>query len=62
MRVLFIAVKHFHLTLERCKKCKGKKVVAEKKRHDIDVERGMSDKQKIIMAGEGDQIVSFIST
>ena len=41
----------------RCKKCKGDKVVKEKTRQEIFVERGMSDGQRIIMAGAGDQEV-----
>lgn len=40
---------------DRCKKCKGDKVVKEKTRQEIFVERGMSDGQRIIMAGAGDQ-------
>ncbi|RUS21939.1 DnaJ C terminal domain-containing protein, partial [Endogone sp. FLAS-F59071] len=40
---------------DRCKKCKGAKVVKEKKMLDIFIEKGMADGQKIVMAGEGDQ-------
>ena len=40
-----------------CKKCKGAKTVKEKKRQEIFVEKGMSDKQRIILAGAGDQEV-----
>ncbi|KAG8906322.1 hypothetical protein FRB99_007102 [Tulasnella sp. 403] len=40
---------------DRCKKCKGEKTVKEKKRLEIFVEKGMSDKQKIVLHGEGDQ-------
>lgn len=40
---------------DRCKKCKGEKTVKEKKRVDIYIEKGMSDKQKIVLHGEGDQ-------
>ncbi|PAV16459.1 hypothetical protein PNOK_0807900 [Pyrrhoderma noxium] len=38
-----------------CKKCKGKKTIKEKKRQEIFVEKGMSDRQRIVLAGEGDQ-------
>ncbi|KAL0084757.1 hypothetical protein F4703DRAFT_1737370 [Phycomyces blakesleeanus] len=40
---------------DRCKKCKGKKVTVEKKYLEVFVEKGMSDGQKIVMKGEGDQ-------
>ncbi|KAG1054372.1 hypothetical protein G6F43_003607 [Rhizopus delemar] len=40
---------------DRCKKCKGKKVTVEKKYIDIFIEKGMSDGQKIVQKGEGDQ-------
>lgn len=40
---------------DRCKKCKGKKTVKEKKRQEIFVEKGMTDHQRIVLAGEGDQ-------
>lgn len=43
--------------LQRCKKCKGEKVVQEKTRQEIHVERGMSDGQRIVLAGAGDQEV-----
>lgn len=43
------------LTISRCKKCKGEKVVKDKKRQEIFVERGMSDGQRIVLAGAGDQ-------
>ena len=42
----------------RCKKCKGRKTVTEKKRQEIFIEKGMTDKQRIVLAGEGDQTVS----
>jgi len=41
----------------RCKKCKGERVVKEKVRQEIFVEKGMSDGQRIILAGAGDQEV-----
>ncbi|KAG9017151.1 hypothetical protein FRB90_001575 [Tulasnella sp. 427] len=40
---------------DRCKKCKGEKTVKEKKKVDIYIEKGMADKQKIVLHGEGDQ-------
>ncbi|KII89757.1 hypothetical protein PLICRDRAFT_39921 [Plicaturopsis crispa FD-325 SS-3] len=40
---------------DRCKKCKGEKTVKEKTRQEIFVEKGMSDRQRIVLAGEGDQ-------
>ncbi|KAF9048597.1 DnaJ-domain-containing protein [Panaeolus papilionaceus] len=40
---------------ERCKKCKGEKVVKEKTRQEIFVEKGMTDRQRIVLAGAGDQ-------
>ncbi len=41
-----------------CKKCKGKKVVSEKKRLEISIEKGMVNGQRIVLYGEGDQSVS----
>ncbi|ORX53564.1 DnaJ-domain-containing protein [Hesseltinella vesiculosa] len=40
---------------DRCKKCKGKKVTAEKKIIEIFIEKGMTNGQKIVLKGEGDQ-------
>ncbi|KIK10107.1 hypothetical protein K443DRAFT_670736 [Laccaria amethystina LaAM-08-1] len=40
---------------ERCKKCKGDKTVKEKTRQEIFVEKGMADRQRIVLAGAGDQ-------
>ncbi|KIM39984.1 hypothetical protein M413DRAFT_446884 [Hebeloma cylindrosporum] len=40
---------------DRCKKCKGEKTVKEKTRQEIFVDKGMSDRQRIILAGAGDQ-------
>jgi len=40
---------------DRCKKCKGAKTVMEKTRQEIFVEHGMSDQQRIVLAGAGDQ-------
>ncbi|THH10874.1 hypothetical protein EW145_g1017 [Phellinidium pouzarii] len=56
--------KHVKMNMEKeaicavcngCKKCKGKKTVKEKKRQEIFVEKGMTDRQRIILHGEGDQ-------
>lgn len=40
---------------DRCKECHGKKVVQEKKVHEVFVEKGMSDGQRIKFSGEADQ-------
>ncbi|KIY51806.1 DnaJ-domain-containing protein, partial [Fistulina hepatica ATCC 64428] len=41
---------------DRCKKCKGAKVVKEKTRHELHIEKGMTDKQRIVLTGAGDQV------
>lgn len=48
--------------LLRCKKCKGNKTVKEKTRQEIFIERGMADRQRIVLAGAGDEEVSLLST
>ncbi|KAI0671519.1 DnaJ-domain-containing protein [Trametes maxima] len=40
---------------DRCKKCKGHKTVKEKTRQEIYIERGMADRQRIVLAGAGDE-------
>ncbi|KAH9481641.1 DnaJ protein-like protein ANJ1 [Psilocybe cubensis] len=40
---------------ERCKKCKGEKTIHEKTRQEIFIEKGMTDRQRIVLAGAGDQ-------
>ena len=40
---------------DRCKKCKGKKVVRERKVLDCEIDKGMKDGQKIKFDQEGDQ-------
>nr|VWO95890.1 Uncharacterized protein [Ganoderma boninense] len=40
---------------DRCKKCKGAKTVKEKTRQEIYIERGMADRQRIVLAGAGDE-------
>jgi len=40
---------------DRCKRCKGEKTVKEKTRQEIFVEKGMTDRQRIVLAGAGDQ-------
>ncbi|KAJ7086075.1 hypothetical protein B0H15DRAFT_356503 [Mycena belliarum] len=40
---------------DRCKKCKGEKVVKEKNRQEVVIEKGMTDKQRIILPGAGDE-------
>lgn len=46
---------------DRCKRCRGNKVVQEKKVLDIYIDKGMRHKQKIVFAGEGDQEPGVIS-
>lgn len=41
----------------RCKKCKGEKTIKEKTRQEIFIEKGMTDRQRIVLAGAGDQEV-----
>lgn len=45
------------LHIFRCKKCKGNKTVKEKTRQEIFIERGMADRQRIVLAGAGDEEV-----
>ncbi|KAK2460908.1 hypothetical protein APHAL10511_007378 [Amanita phalloides] len=40
---------------DRCKKCKGKQTISEKSRIEINIEKGMADRQRIVLAGAGDQ-------
>ncbi|TFK49892.1 DnaJ-domain-containing protein [Heliocybe sulcata] len=40
---------------DRCKKCKGEGTVKEKTRQEIQIGKGMSDRQRIVLAGAGDQ-------
>lgn len=40
---------------DRCKTCNGKKTVRDRKILEVHVEKGMSDGQKIVFSGEGDQ-------
>jgi DnaJ family protein A protein 2 len=40
---------------DRCKKCKGAKVVKEKSRQEIFIQKGMADRQRIVLTGAGDQ-------
>lgn len=40
---------------DRCKECVGAKVVSERKLLEVNVEKGMRDKQKITFAGEADE-------
>ena len=48
----------------RCKKCKGEKTIHEKTRQEIFIEKGMADRQRIVLAGAGDQQVvqAFVHT
>lgn len=40
---------------DRCKQCQGKKVIRDRKILEVHVDKGMSDGQKIVFSGEGDQ-------
>ncbi|XP_023029781.1 dnaJ heat shock protein family (Hsp40) member A4-like [Leptinotarsa decemlineata] len=40
---------------DRCKQCLGKKVVRDRKVLEVHIDKGMTDGQKIIFNGEGDQ-------
>uniref|UniRef100_A0A8D2CMZ2 DnaJ homolog subfamily A member 1 n=1 Tax=Sciurus vulgaris TaxID=55149 RepID=A0A8D2CMZ2_SCIVU len=40
---------------DRCKSCKGRKIVREKKILEVRIDKGMKDGQKITLHGEGDQ-------
>ncbi|GAA5985755.1 hypothetical protein JCM10908_007098 [Rhodotorula pacifica] len=40
---------------DACKKCKGKRTVAEKKRVEFDLERGLHFGERIVVKGEGDE-------
>ncbi|KAG6909944.1 hypothetical protein DXG01_014213 [Tephrocybe rancida] len=40
---------------DRCKKCKGEKTVTEKKRQEIIIEKGMTNGQRIVLPGAGDE-------
>lgn len=44
---------------DRCKFCQGRKVTKETKNHEIQIDKGMRDSQKITLHGEGDQTVSL---
>lgn len=40
---------------DRCKFCKGKKIIKEKKILEVFIDKGMTDQQKITFSGEADQ-------
>ncbi|XP_065169535.1 dnaJ homolog subfamily A member 1 [Atheta coriaria] len=40
---------------DRCKTCNGKKVVRDRKILEVNIDKGMTDGQKITFSGEGDQ-------
>lgn len=44
---------------DKCKKCKGTKLVEVKKVIDVAIEKGIPDKNPIILHGEGDEQVSI---
>ncbi|KAJ1307579.1 hypothetical protein OPQ81_001676 [Rhizoctonia solani] len=41
---------------DRCKRCKGKKTVAESKKIDFTIKRGMQDRTRITLSKQGDQV------
>jgi DnaJ-class molecular chaperone len=43
--------------MARCKKCKGEKVVKDKKRVEFQIEPGTENGERIALKGEGDEIV-----
>ncbi|OLY84070.1 Mitochondrial protein import protein MAS5 [Smittium mucronatum] len=45
---------------DRCKKCKGRKVVSEVKQIEVHIDKGMRDGQKIKFPGEADQAPNTI--
>lgn len=44
---------------DRCGKCRGNKVVQEKKTLQIFIDKGMQHRQKIVFTGEADQEVKL---
>ena len=48
-------------TDDRCKKCKGDKVVKDKKRVEFQIEPGTENGERIALKGEGDEIVGHTS-
>ena len=47
---------------DRCKECKGKKVVQDTKVLEVNIDKGMKDGQKIPFRGEGHQQVCICFT
>eukprot|EP01112_Ceratiomyxa_fruticulosa_P010802 TRINITY_DN286_c0_g1_i1.p1 TRINITY_DN286_c0_g1~~TRINITY_DN286_c0_g1_i1.p1 ORF type:complete len:418 (+),score=105.83 TRINITY_DN286_c0_g1_i1:327-1580(+) len=45
---------------DRCVRCKGQKIVSEKKALEVHIDKGMKDGQRITFAGEGDQAPDLI--
>jgi DnaJ family protein A protein 2 len=44
---------------DRCKDCKGKKSIKEKKSFEVNIDKGMHDSQKIPFRGQSNQEVNF---
>lgn len=40
---------------DRCKNCNGKKITRDRKILEVHIDKGMTDRQKIVFGGEGDQ-------
>ncbi|PPQ83466.1 hypothetical protein CVT25_007057 [Psilocybe cyanescens] len=50
-----VMVQVLRISKPGCKKCKGDKTIKEKTRQEIFIEKGMTDRQRIVLAGAGDQ-------
>jgi DnaJ-class molecular chaperone len=46
---------------DRCKQCQGKKTIKQKKKFEVNVDKGMQDSQKITFRGESNQEVREFS-
>lgn len=47
---------------DRCKQCSGKKTIRAKKSHEVPVDKGMHDGQKIPFRGESNQEVPILES
>lgn len=46
---------------DACKKCRGKKTVSQKNRVNVYIDKGARDGDRIVLRGEGDQLVCGVS-
>lgn len=46
---------------DRCKKCKGKKIVDNEKIVEVPLEKGVPEDKDYCFYGEGDEIVRFLN-